>query len=136
MITVADTSGLLALFNDSEPAHPRIRTHVDRLDSPLVVSPFVLAELDYLLAKRLGPATEIQVMEELSGGAYDLASLDHTDLANCVSIISRYQDQRIGLTDASLVVLADRHQTDSVLTLDRRHFTVMTPLRGGHFLLP
>jgi len=32
--------------------------------------------------------------------------------------------------DASLIVLADRHRTRSVLTLDHRHFRVLRALDG------
>ena len=52
-------------------------------------------------------------------------------------VIEQYRDQSIGVTDASIVVLAARYGTASVLTLDRRHFEVLRPLDGGHFrLLP
>jgi len=52
-------------------------------------------------------------------------------------VVDRYRDQGVGLTDASIVVLADRHRTRSLLTLDHRHFGVLRPLDGGRFrLLP
>lgn len=35
--------------------------------------------------------------------------------------------------DASIVVLAARHRTWTVLTLDQRHFAVLRPLDGGRF---
>ena len=49
--------------------------------------------------------------------------------------MERYADQEIGVTDASLVVLAHRYSTKHVLTLDRRHFTVVRPVGGGRFTL-
>jgi predicted nucleic acid-binding protein len=52
-------------------------------------------------------------------------------------VIARYRDEDIAVADASLVVLADRHRTRTLLTLDRRHFGVLRPLDGGRFrLLP
>jgi hypothetical protein len=48
-----------------------------------------------------------------------------------------YGDFGIGITDASLVVLADRYGTRDLLTFDERHFRKVTPLQGGAFrLLP
>ena len=47
---IADTSGLLALYNQREPNHHRVRVAVESIAGPLVVSPFVVAELDYLVA--------------------------------------------------------------------------------------
>ena len=48
-------------------------------------------------------------------------------------MIERYADQEIGLADASIVVLARRHGTRTIATLDRRHFDVVRPLDGGRF---
>ncbi len=132
---IADTSGLLALFNRAEPAHDRVRAAVEASDDALVVSPFVVAELDYLVATRLGVEAELTVLEELAAGAYELASLDAADLAACAGIVSRYRDQQIGVADASLVVLAKRHGTRTILTLDRRHFDVLRPFDGGRFTI-
>ncbi len=134
---IADTSGLLALFNASEPDHEAVADHVSRELDQLVVSPYVLAELDYLVATRIGVNAELTVLRELANGAYHLATIDPDQLATAADLVGRYRDLRIGLTDASLVVLADRYRTHRVLTLDRRHFGALRPLSGGSFeLLP
>jgi hypothetical protein len=46
-------------------------------------------------------------------------------VADALEVIERYGDLRIGLADASLVVLAARHGVGDVLTLDERHFRVL-----------
>lgn len=96
-----------------------------------MVSPYVLAEVDYLLATKLGLAAELAALQELSTGAYELAQVGPADLARIAKVIERYGDQELGVADASLVVLADRYETRRILTLDQRHFTVLRPLRGG-----
>ena len=132
---IADTSGLLALFNRREPAHDTVRRAVEGSDDLLVVSPYVVAELDYLVATRLGVDAELAVLDELAGGAYELDRLGGDDVRACAGVIERYRDQGIGITDASLVVLARRYSTRTILTLDRRHFDVVRPLDGGRFKL-
>jgi hypothetical protein len=132
-LSVADTSGLLAFFNRREPAHDAVAGFLGAADEVLVVSPFVLAELDYLLATRAGIEAELAVLRELSGGAFVLASLDAEDVAQTAEVIERYADLGIGVADASLVVLASRFGTRTILTLDRRHFSVLRPLDGGRF---
>lgn len=59
---------------------PAIRAEVQSLTTPLVISPYVIAELDYLVATRLGTDAAVQILEEISGGAYDLASINANDL--------------------------------------------------------
>lgn len=132
---VADTSGLLAFFDDTERHHEAVLAAVASSSAPLVVSPFVVAELDYLVATRIGVDAEMVVLRELATGAYDLPMLAASDLADCAALVRRYRDHNIGVTDASLVVLAKRYETRDILTLDRRHFDVVRPLTGGRFNL-
>ena len=42
---------------------------------------------------------------------------------------------RIGVADASSVVLAARYQTQTIVTLDHRHFELLRPLTGGRFTI-
>jgi predicted nucleic acid-binding protein len=136
-VIVADTSGLLALFNRREPSHDAARRVVEAEDEPMVVSPYVVAELDHLVATRLGADAELAVLTELAAGGYHLAHFAADDVSAAVRVIERYRDQDVGIADASIVVLASRHHTRSLLTLDRRHFEVLRPLEGGRFrLLP
>jgi uncharacterized protein len=131
---IVDTSALLAYFDTGEPDHDKVSDVIDRSDEPLVVSPYVVAELDHLIATRVGIEAELAVLHELAGGAWELAAFGvPDDLNEVVSIIKKYRDQHIGAADASNVVLAERHHTRTIATLDRRHFEVLRPLSGGRF---
>lgn len=130
---IADTSALLAFWNPAEDGHESVLSFLGSNTEDLVVSPYVIGELDYLVAPRLGIDQELAMIEELSVGAYLLADFAAEDLGTAHSIIARYRDQNIGVTDASLVVLADRYRTRTILTLDRQHFDVLRPLTGGRF---
>ena len=52
-----------------------------------------------------------------------------------IELETRYADLELGLADCALVVLAQRHQTDRVLSLDERHLRAVVPLQGGAFTL-
>jgi uncharacterized protein len=132
---VADTSALLALFNRGDNAHAKVVTYLATNDEPLVVSPFVVAELDYLVATRIGVQAELAVLRELAGGAYVLPALDADDLQVCSDVIHKYADQNIGVTDASIAVLAKRYESTSILTLDHRHFGVLKSIDGQAFTI-
>ena len=127
---IADTSGLLALFNEREPRHRDVLAVLAAEAAPLLVSPYVVAELDCLVATRIGVSAELAMLRELAGPGYQLAPADDALLLAAADIVERYGDQRIGVTDASIVVLAQRHRTDRVLTLDHRHFTVLQTHKG------
>lgn len=134
---IADTSGLLAAMDPDERHHKACRQVIDTETQPVVVSPFVLAELDYLVQRKLGIAAELAMLEDVAAGAYRLAEIGPGDVAVCHSIAARYQDLGLGLADASVIHLAHRHATTAVLTLDERHFRAVRDGKGRSFrLLP
>ena len=130
---IADTSGLIAFFSESGSQHDAVVEWVRANDPIMAVSPYVVAEVDYLVTTRKGVDAELAVLDELSGGAYELASMDADDMAAARRVVERYRDLRVGLANASSVVLAQRYRTRTILTLDRKHFNVMRPLDGGVF---
>jgi uncharacterized protein len=132
---ICDTSGLVAYFDASDAHHDAVAAAIDAEAGPFVVSPYVVAELDYLLATRRGEEAELAVLTELSSGAWELAAFDETDLRRATAVLKRYADQNVGVADGSLVVLADRYDTDRVLTLDRRHFQVLRTAKGRRFMV-
>ena len=134
---VLDTSGLLAAIDASQRHHVSSRRALEDADPPFVLSPFVLAELDYLLATRVGRRAQSALLAEVERGAYHLAAFSDTDVGSARRILERYADLDLGLADASNVVLAERHATRDILTLDERHFRVLTTASGQPFrLLP
>lgn len=130
---VCDTSGLLAYFDASDRHCAEVSAIIEGDPGPFIVSPFVVAELDYLLATRSGVDAELAALSELTSGAWELAPMDTTDLRAVRDVIDRYRDQDVGVADASLVVLAHRYRTDRLLTLDHRHFRVLRTTGGSSF---
>jgi hypothetical protein len=132
-VIVCDTSGLYAYFDTNDPHHRAVSAAIEQDDGPFIVSPYVLAELDYFVAERRGVDAEIAALNELSSGAWDLPLFEAADVRAAQQLVARYRDQRVGLADASLMLLADRYKTDRVLTRDHRHFRVLRTTQGGAF---
>lgn len=131
-----DTSGLLAFYHATDALHRVTRSVVLR-ERDRILSPLVLAELDYLITQRIGRQASRTVIRDVSNGAYRLESMSTADIALAGTIIDRYADLAIGLTDASIMVLAERYGCYDILTLDQRHFRSVTSTSGRAFrLLP
>ena len=128
-----DTSGLFAALVANQHAHESAKAALNEAGPPFLLSPFVLAELDYFFAREAGVAAELALLAEVAAGAYDLEPFLSEDVAAAVAVIDRYRDLRIGLADASIVVLADRFGADRVLSLDERHFRALRTPRGKPF---
>ena len=122
---VADTSGFLAAADASDPRHQDVIAALAKETPPFLLSPLVLAEIDYLVLTRWGVERELVVLDEIVRGAFELAPFDANDLQIARTLIARHEDLEIGLADASIVVLAHRHRTHRVLTLDQGHFRVL-----------
>jgi hypothetical protein len=132
-VIILDTSGLLAAIDASQRAHEAARRALAAAAPPWILSPFILAELDYLLATRVGQPAERALLAEVGRGVYRLDSLEPAEIAAAERIIGRYAELEIGLADASLVVLANRYGTRDLLTLDERHFRALRGPGGRPF---
>jgi uncharacterized protein len=136
-VILLDTSGLLAAVDSSQREHARAAAALRDAREPLLLSPFVLAELDYLLATRVGLDAALALLAEVARGAYRLESFDAGDVATAHEVIQAFADLEVGLADASIVVLSRRYETFDVLTLDERHFRTLRGATGRPFrILP
>ena len=131
-----DTSGLVAAL-DPRQSHHREAAQILYRPQQRVLSPFVLTELDYLLATKSGQEQEVKLLQDVARQVYRLEAFGEVDVAEAISVIERYRDLQLGLADASIVVLAERLRCWDILTLDQRHFRTVSGPEGRPFrLLP
>jgi predicted nucleic acid-binding protein len=93
------------------------------------VSPLVLAEFDFLIGKYAGEKVAVTAAREIA--TMQIEDFRAPDLRAAADMMERYADLKLGLMDSSIVVLAHRCRTERILTLDRRHFTVVRPLSAA-----
>ena len=134
---VLDTGGLYAALDANEELNGAAVAALAGARPPRLVSPFVLAELDYLIGTRVGHEAQIALLEEVTSGAYQLEPFTAEDVAQAKRVMEQYADLRIGVADASVVVIAARHRTLDLLCTDERHFRALRGTGGKRFrLLP
>lgn len=134
---VLDTGGLYAALDANEDLHDAASAALASAKPPRLLSPFVLAELDYLVGTRVGHVAQIAVLDEIARGAYQLEAFSAEDVERAKRVMEQYEDLRIGLADASVVVLALKHHALDLLCTDERHFRALRGLNGKKFrLLP
>ena len=132
-----DTSGLLSAVDRSQRHHEAARRALEAAAPPWILSPFVLAELEYLLATRGGQAAARALLAEVGRAVYRLEAFDGPDIEAAERVVAKYSALEIGLADASVVVLATRYGVRDLLTLDERHFRAIRGPGGRRFrMLP
>jgi predicted nucleic acid-binding protein len=130
-LIILGSGGLYAFLDADDVDHEVARAVVDDSAGPFVLSPFVLAEVDYLVQRRLGIDAECALLEDVDAGVYTLAPFGDDDMSLATSLVKQYRDLGIGITDASVAVIAARYRTVDLLSVDERHFRAMRPIRGG-----
>jgi uncharacterized protein len=135
-VILLDTSGLLAALDSAQRHHAASAASLLGAKPPLLLSPFVLAELDFLLARRVGEAARMKLLAEVGRSAYQVQTFTAPEVERARAIIERHADLGVSLADASIAVLAAAHKTHDVLTLDERHFRVLTVDGEPFRLLP
>jgi predicted nucleic acid-binding protein len=132
---IVDAGPLLAALDRRDPDHARCAEVLRRPDLVLVIPTLVVAEVAHFAAVRLGPGAEAAFARGL--GSFEVEAPEPEDWPRIADVVERYGDFPLGTVDASVVVLADRLETDLIVTLDRRHFGAIRSPQGRAFrLLP
>ncbi len=133
MIVIADTSGMLALFDRSAEAYEPARKAADAA-SLLVISPLALTEIHQVATSRAGRRTADAILAAVVRRAHSLRiALAETTpdlMSTALAVRARYDTLDLDLVDAVNVALAHEYDTDAILTLDRRDFRALRPLAG------
>lgn len=127
---VIDTSVIYALLDANDQRHRVARDWYRGTDDDLVTTPLVLAEADHLASTRGGSRAVRAMRADIRAGAY-VVDWWPTAAVEAAEVADRYADLGLGLTDASLVVLAAHVGTLDIATFDERHLRAVVPLTGG-----
>ena len=135
MALLVDAGALYAQADADEPRHADVARILQAEPEILVTTELAVAEADYLILDRLGIDVELAFIDDLAAGTYVVECLSRDELRTAHALVDRYRDLRIGLADASLVVLAHRYGSTRIVTFDERAFRTIAPLGGGSFTL-
>lgn len=102
---ILDAATLLAYFDAAASSRWAVVGQIELAaeTEELVVSPFVIAELEPLVRANFGQVGWLAVLDELSGGAWTIACFDHEHLAAVRDRVSA----GASCAEASVAVLGD-----------------------------
>lgn len=137
MALIVDAGPLVAFADRDDPMHATISELIKNTREELILSPFVVAEADYLIGRELGVDAELAFLRDVAADRLSIEPIDASDVARCLAIVERYRDLDIGIADASILVLCERFRTTRVATFDIRHFRAFRTSSGDSLeLLP
>ncbi|WP_330290806.1 type II toxin-antitoxin system VapC family toxin [Streptomyces sp. NBC_00576] len=128
---VADTSVLLAIYNRKD-AHHESAVRALSLAERLVVSPLVLAELDYHLTTKISGRAAADALASMRAWAstdrLQLVAVGWPLLSDAERLMRTYADHdAIGMTDAVNALLAWTFRQPVVLSFDHHYRDVIAP---------
>jgi len=135
MALICDTSGVYALYDTDDAQHEATAKLIRAEPGPLLLPVILLAEIDYLLNRRLGHDAAFEFIEAVEQGDFTLVAFTGVDFARSREVVAQYRAMEIGLADASIVAAAERLNVARLLTQDQRHFRAITPRHAPHFIL-
>lgn len=134
---LADTGPLVAAADAGDDDHEVCAELLMSLAGPVLVPPTVIAEVGYLLARSAGAGVEAAFLRSFATQDLVVADFEPRDFERMAELVETYANLPLGTTDASVVALAERLNIGTVLTLDRRDFSVVRPRHVDVFeLLP
>lgn len=100
-----------------------------------MIPALVVGEVAFLAGTRSGPQAEAAVLRSFRDSDVEAPTPD--DYERMAELVQQYADFPLGAVDASVIALAERLDTDVVVTLDHRHFGAIRPRhRESLTLLP
>jgi predicted nucleic acid-binding protein len=134
---IVDTSFIVSLINPDEAFHIACLESARQVNTALIVPLTVLPEVAHLVTSRLGHHMMRQTMAELLRPTWTLETLARSDLERAQELLEQYGDARLDFVDANIIAIAERLKISTILTLDRRHFSIVRPRHCQAFeLLP
>lgn len=95
----------------------------------------VLAETGYLLRTIASPHDEVNFLDAVAAGDFVVVDLVKADLDRIAELAAQYIDHPIGVTDASIIALAERLDITEIATLNPRDFRAVRPRHVDYFTL-
>lgn len=133
-VAIVDSGPLYAALDLDDPDHARSVAALRSTTAGVLVIPaMVVAEVTYFASHRLGPDAEALFLEGLAH--YAVAAPQPEDWRRMAELVREYADFPLGGTDASVVALAERMGAETIVTLDRRHFSAIRPRHCRAFRL-
>jgi predicted nucleic acid-binding protein len=135
VLAIVDAGPLYAVLDADDRNHRRSVEVLQRRDLELVIPALVVAEVTYMVGRRLGARAEAAFLRGLESFQVDAPVPE--DWPRIATLVEQYGDFPLGGTDASVITLSERLGTDLIVTLDRRHFGAIKPRHAAGFrLLP
>lgn len=133
MQVLIDTSAVISIIDKSHNLHKKIKELVLVEENLYIIPSTVIVEVCQLLKYKFDSSVEISFLKEIIKTIFLMESVKYQDMSRILEILIKYKDLNIGYVDSSIVAMAERLKTNKILTLDKKHFSVVIPSGFKYF---
>ncbi len=133
-IVVSDTGFVVALFNADDKYHDASVQQYLCWDEILLPQP-ALTEISYFSCTPKTRFAFLQFLKDIPSSKFKLVEMKPSIAVRVANLLEIYADTRIDFVDACVMAIAEHYQIETVLTLDRRDFTIVRPAHCESFTL-
>lgn len=119
---IADTGFWVAVMRPRDPWHERAASLFASLGERLVTTLPVITEATYLIGKYVGGAGRLKLLDMWRNDGMDVVAIERSHAQRIRELMEIYADLPMDLSDATLVLLAERFRDGRILTTDQRGF--------------
>ncbi len=131
---VVDAGPLVAATDRRDVAHGLARAIMSKDEPDLLVTDAIVAEVDYLLRKRVSAASARAFLDDVRADSYRRMPFGSELFGRAVKYDAEYAGLGLGIADGSVMALAEAERAP-ILTFDFSHFRATRPLHGGFWRL-
>lgn len=127
-----DTSGIVALANDRDPAHARAKERMDRClveGEELLIHNYIIAEAVAVLQRRIGNRPALGFLEQVA--SFEMYWLTPEDHAEAVGLFVQRNRRGLSLVDCASFVVMRRHGVTHAFAFDSNFEREGFALYGG-----
>ncbi len=128
-----DTSVLYSIFNKKDVRRTEITQYALENTVSILVPPVVLPEVSFLFVRDFGHHSVVTFMKEFPAANLPLVGLDVVDVARAGEIMNQYATAEFDLVDCCIMAMAERLNITTILTFDRRDFSIFRPAHCDYF---
>jgi predicted nucleic acid-binding protein len=128
--TILDTGPIVAFFDEGDKHSVAVRNYLKNFQGKLFTTLAVITEASYLLDENKN--RQLDFIEWIKDGAVSVVDISGDDFVLIHKYMKKYSDTPMDFANASLVILANKLNTKSILTLDS-DFSVYRTMDGKKF---
>lgn len=130
---IVDASFLVSLTNPKERHHQACVQVAHEISSRLIIPITVIPEAAHIIAKRISHRAMRLFISQMQHPQWQIETVTAVDLERAVQVLETYADAQLDFADSTIIAIAERLKIETILTLDRRDFTMIRPSHVDFF---